>query len=222
MPIITKSRLKQIVREALEETFDEAAYPSSWNLEEFTNINSFAGRLRYCKEHLQPIAQGSGRYVFGIDNETVLKLAKNRKGIAQNEAEYNIANDGYDQIVAEVFECDEDYLWIEMERMNKCTPRTFESATGIKFDIFADALMFEENRVRGRRRMGIPSKPPEMDELYENEFFTHVVDSMVGYDLMVGDLIRIGSWGINTSGDVKLIDAGFTEDVNKNHYYRAI
>ena len=62
-------------------------YPSSWNIEEFKSLRSFAERKRYCDANLQKIASGSGRIVYKVDNQKVLKLAKNKKGVAQNEIE---------------------------------------------------------------------------------------------------------------------------------------
>ena len=47
-------------------------------LPEFRNIKSFNGKVKYAKERLgTPIGSGTGRIVFDIDGEKVLKLAKN-------------------------------------------------------------------------------------------------------------------------------------------------
>ena len=51
-------------------------------------IRSFRGRFKYCTEHLwNAIGKGSSRAVFQIDDEKILKLAINNKGIMQNTAE---------------------------------------------------------------------------------------------------------------------------------------
>ena len=77
--IVTESQYMKII--------DEMAYPVSFNMAEFKTLTTFAERIRYCQTRLQSISSGSARIVYKIGNEKVLKLAKSRKGIAQNEAE---------------------------------------------------------------------------------------------------------------------------------------
>ena len=69
------------------------AYPVSFNMDEFKGIRSFADRVKYCENRLKKLGAGTSRRVYQIDNEKCLKLAKNRKGIAQNIEEINLEND---------------------------------------------------------------------------------------------------------------------------------
>jgi len=117
--MITEFHIRKIIRENLEEILNED-YPSSFDMEEFKKLTSFAARIRYCEEHLQRISSGSSRIVYKIDDEKVLKLAKNKKGLAQNEIEV-MYGQSYDleSTVAHVFEHDENYLWVEMELARK-------------------------------------------------------------------------------------------------------
>ena len=77
--IVTESQYMKII--------DGMAYPVSFNMAEFKTLKTFTARIKYCQARLQRISSGSARIVYKIDNEKVLKLAKSRKGIAQNEAE---------------------------------------------------------------------------------------------------------------------------------------
>ena len=77
--IVTEAQYMKII--------NEMAYPFSFNMDEFKMLKTFAARIKYCQARLQRISSGSSRIVYKIDSEKVLKLAKNRKGIAQNEAE---------------------------------------------------------------------------------------------------------------------------------------
>lgn len=95
-------------------------YPTTWDKGEFAKIRSFAGKLRYANEHLQKISSGSGRAVYKIDDGKALKIAKNKKGLAQNnvEADWYIQKN-YD-VVAKTFDMGDDVLdigpfWVEME-----------------------------------------------------------------------------------------------------------
>lgn len=67
----------------------EMTYPETFNMEEFKSISRFASRIKYCETHLQRISSGSGRIVYKIDDEKVLKLAKNPKGVAQMKWKQN-------------------------------------------------------------------------------------------------------------------------------------
>lgn len=51
-----------------------------FSFEQLNSLKSFNGRIRYCENYLNRIAQGSSRIVYRFDDNTVLKLAKNTKG----------------------------------------------------------------------------------------------------------------------------------------------
>lgn len=72
--VITESQYKRLFEAAMD----------GFSLEQLSNIRSFRDRLAYCKQMLGPsIGKGSSRIVFQIDDEKVLKLAMNGKGVAQ-------------------------------------------------------------------------------------------------------------------------------------------
>ena len=61
---------------------DEMAYPTSFNMGEFKSIKSYKGKLDYAKQHLLgKLGAGSSRAVFKVDDEKVLKIALNEKGL---------------------------------------------------------------------------------------------------------------------------------------------
>jgi len=62
------------------------------------------------------IGSGSGRRVFDLDNGYVVKVAKNRKGIAQNEAEYQISSRSNSVLFAKVLQVSEDYRMLIMQK----------------------------------------------------------------------------------------------------------
>ena len=59
-------------------------------LKELNNINSFANRIKYADNNLTRIGGGSGRIVYELNDTKVLKLAKNQKGVAQNNVEFDL------------------------------------------------------------------------------------------------------------------------------------
>ena len=111
----------------------EMAYPVSFDLGEFKNLNSFSKRIDYCEHRLQRISSGSSRIVYKIDEDKCLKLAKNKKGISQNENEIEHGQSNY-EIFAKVFDSDENGLWLEMELAKKCNPSDFKKIIGYDFN----------------------------------------------------------------------------------------
>ena len=85
-----KDYIRKLLREALE--LEEAVYPESFDLETFKKIPTFKGRTQYVAERLPKLGAGSSRIVYKIDDGTVLKLAKNQKGLAQNNLEIEYSN----------------------------------------------------------------------------------------------------------------------------------
>ena len=98
----------RITEQQLNTIMNEMAYPDSFNMETFKSLTSYQKRIQYCRQHLQRIAEGSSRIAFKIDDTKVLKLAKNGRGLIQNEGEADLGyNNYYFTCLAEVFEFDE-------------------------------------------------------------------------------------------------------------------
>jgi hypothetical protein len=195
--------------------FENTDIPQSpFNVKDLKGIRSFAGRIKYVAQRLEKLGSGSSRAAYLIDNDTVLKLAINKKGLAQNQVESDVAN-LYD-IVPEVIDADyDDDVWIICKRANKLkSPKRFEELTKISWENFAKALVYE---LIGRREGKPIPKPDNMDQLWDDEFFSSVVDMAVNYDMPVGDLTRLGSYG-ELDGKPVVIDTGLTKDV-LNQYY---
>lgn len=214
--IITESQIKAVLGDM--ELGEE--YPVSWNIEEFKKLYSFSKRIKYCEQHLVRISSGSSRVVYKIDDEKVLKLAKNKKGIAQNEVEIMYGN-SYDisDVIAKVYEYDENNLWVEMELARKVTPKIFNDVVGVTFDDYCNALRYQHGlAIKNNNRI---SKPDNMEVMWENDFVNSMLQFMTNYDLPVGDLCRLTSYGLvkrEGQDSIVMIDYGLTEDVYKTYY----
>ena len=212
--------------EIYEEMMDED-YPSSWNIETFKSLRSFAQRIKYCEEHLQRISSGSARIVYKVDDEKVLKLAKNKKGLAQNEleAEYSRYNDLSD-ILARTFDSADDNTWVEMELARKVTPAVFKQVTGFNWEDFKKAMEKQYYRTNPEKdRWGIADKkviPDELDQqMWEDEFVYPMLNLMANYDIPVGDLLRTSSYGVvkrDGQDAIVLIDYGLNNEVYDSYY----
>ena len=195
----------------------EATHPKSFNHDEFKSLTSFAARKRYADQHLNKLGGGTGRLVYIIDDETVLKLAKNNKGVAQNKAEIQQWNEN-DHVTAKVYEYHKDYLWLEMEKARKARVADFRKIVGLDFKNIGNALLYRHTLHNNRRPpsyYGL-SKPDNYEEMVENEWYYYLEDTMINYQLEAADLARISSYGVvkrDGEEDIVLVDFGYDSNV---------
>ncbi len=225
-----KSFIKQKLTESLafdiiETMMVDEDYPSNFNMDDFKKLKSFAQRIKYCQENLQRISSGSSRIVYKIDDEKVLKLAKNTKGVAQNEVEAQYGNEYIlEDIVANVFEVDENNLWIEMELARKVSKGDFKKVTGYSFEQFIAAVHnYGEDANAGRRQHSFKMHidPEVYESMWENDFMRGIFNYIGDYGVPAGDLKRLNTFGlVKRDGQdiVVIIDYGLTHEVYQSYY----
>ena len=210
-------------------SMDEMAYPASFNMEAFKEIPSYAGKIKYCKEKLgKQLGQGSSRMVFPIDDEKVLKLAMNEKGVAQNEAECDwfLQKIG---LFAKVYDCDEDYKWIEMQVARKAMASDFKKFFGYPFKVicaYVDYVHDMYSRHRSDRDTSYDNLFHQIEESEEynngDSIFYMLYEYLANYQLeATGDLQRLSSWGVvkeDGQESLVIIDYGLTDSVAQEYY----
>lgn len=208
--------LRYIIREMIEDVMSEY-YPESFSFDEFRDIPTYIGKVRYAERNLQKIKSGSGRTVYKVDDEKVLKVAKNEKGLAQNreEAEMHKQNNS---IIARVFEADVDDYWIEMELAKKLTPNRFKELTGIDIKNLDKYFYYCRINDKGRYDKEIEN----FETTYEdNDFFFNLKEFMFDYDYSSGDFDRLSTYGeVNRDGKpaVVVVDFGLSNNVYNTYY----
>jgi hypothetical protein len=204
----------------INEEINEMAYPASFSMEAFKNARSFAAKAKYCAERLQRISSGSGRIIYKIDEEKVLKLAKNPKGIAQNEMESDqYVQQQYGDIVTKCFEWDDtDNYWVEMELAQKMTAREFQRIVGVPLNGENSLEVWLIQTFKNTTH----KVSPEVNEfLGESEFGSSLQDFIGSYGMQMYDLFRLSSWGkVKRDGKdaAVIVDFGLSEGVWKDHY----
>ena len=200
-------------------------YPTNFNMDDFKQITSFKKRIEYCNTNLKRIGSGSSRAVYQIDDEKVLKLAMNAKGLAQNEHEIKLSN-YYDikDIVANVFDKEAKNLWLEMELARKLTESDFQRISGFRFQDFAAAMENYYNKTLKhiKNTYPVPEDKEITDRMWNEEGFAYNMLCFLGtYELPVGDFLRINSYGIvkrNGADTIVLIDYGISDEIFNKHY----
>lgn len=227
--IVNEKQYNWVLNEMRKEMVTEMAYPASFNFDEFRQCTSFAQRVRYCEERLQRISQGTSRIVYRVDDEKVLKLAKNKKGIAQNEVEIRLGTEPYYTCFADVYEYDENGLWVEMEICRRAKKSDFKAIYGVPFEVLC-CMMYQQAENQSPRKSWyrpFADYEPIVQQVWEGEendlqMLFMSLQEYIGGEMLsgVGDLCRISSWGIDSEGYFKLVDYGLTDEVFDNFYKR--
>lgn len=207
---------------------NEMAYPVSFSFEEFNKINSYNGKLKYANERLKKISSGSARVVYMVDDEKVLKIAKNKKGLGQNSIESDWGLQRMSDIVAKIFNTNDDHFWVEMELAKKITPNRFKQLSGMSVNEVQDILRVMEtlNNVSKRKylnREQVNQLQNEFDEKVNNsEFLTSLTDMIINFGMKYpGDFGRVNSYGEvlrDGTPTLVLVDFGLTESVWEDFY----
>lgn len=214
-----------------EEDLDEMALPSDWDPTMFGHDKSFKSRVEYAKQRAPKIGGGSSRVAFIIpDNgrDTVLKVAKNNKGIAQNEAEVDILTDGYVgkmDIVIPLIDYDRENpqpTWLQTELAQKASEKKLCEL--MKCGKYLFHLVSYANHLIGnkdtwalqRSKEHIETLSPEDKEIFMN-YANQLADLVSSTPLQMGDFDRAANWGIY-NGKPVVIDLGYTDTVAKLYW----
>lgn len=199
----------KLYKQLCEELMDEAVYPASFDLDHFKSLTTFKARVQYCNSTLQRLGSGSSRIAYLIDEVTVLKLAKNTKGIDQNEVEIDVSKH-VDYGVAKVLEFDSRGLWVESQFAKKITPSRFQQLAGFSL---RDLGLWLHNYIaveKGRRKLYKLSD--EINNLITDHPISNTIEELIhSFNLGIGDLGRISSWG-EIDGKLVIKDYGFIVD----------
>lgn len=180
------------------------------NIEGLENYNS---RKEYAEDNLEHLSSGSSRIVYLTSKKTIVKLAKNDRGIAQNQAEKNSSKID-SKFLNKALNCATNYSWIEVPYLEKITEKDFKNMTDIDFKDFGEAISFSLRKISGNTDK---KKPKKYDEISKSTIFKEMTKIGNQLDLMGGDLARVSSYGQKDDHPV-LIDSGLTKKVFEKFY----
>jgi hypothetical protein len=211
----------------IKEIILEAPLPAEWDKEVFTPTTSYKKRIEYAVARAQRLGTGSSRTAFDIQYEgrsTVLKVAHNGKGMAQNAAESELLDDGYLKtldIVIPLIDYDTEHqqpVWLHIEKAQKASEKQLcELMKCGKLAWLVDAAMYAQTGKGSNHNDDIVQLYGDDDAL---ETFHEYVDSLQvlhSFKINLNDYRRAVNWGL-FNGSPVVIDLGFTYDVAKQHY----
>lgn len=217
-----------------EEVLDEMPLPADWDPAQMKQQGtSFKSRLAYALERAKKLGVGSSRVATTIEYQgrpTVLKIAKNAKGLAQNSVEADILSDGYASqlgILIPIIDYDEqnrEPSWVHTELAQKATEKQLCSV--MKCQNLTQLIQLAQG-ITGKRGFNYQDVEKRMrqDGVSESdietatEYANTLADLNSSFDVELGDLNRAANWGFY-QGKPVIVDVGFNSNVLKQYYSR--
>ena len=166
-------------------------------------------RLADAAPTLTRLGSGSARVVFGVDLTTgtrrgpsVMKIAKNTKGLRQNlaEAQLYVKYNSYPPYMTPMVSWDDnddcDTAWISVMKAGAYSETAFWNHFGVPFKTFSDCLSEQINHSRMN---------PRVTTQAVKDFIRWVEQN----DLMLGEFRQGSNWG-TYNGMPVILDAGLT------------
>ena len=217
-----------------EANVDEMAVPIDWDPKHFQHGKSFKARLQYALERAKKIGAGSSRIATVIEDggrPTVLKIAKNRRGLLQNNAEVSILNDGYASqlgILIPLIDFDNEHrepYWLQTElaqktnekqlcNLMKCSSlNELVDAARSLLGLRANSKKHWDEIIEKKRFFGMSED--DIDTFID--YVHSVADLKNHFEVELGDLTRARNWGLY-QGKPVVLDVGFTTSVSDKYY----
>jgi hypothetical protein len=218
----------------------EVPLPPDWDESKYKPGTSFKSRLQYAVDRAKKLGTGSSRVAMIIEYQgrpTVLKVAKNKKGLSQNAFEVDILNDYYAaslDIFIPIIDWDNqnpsEPAWIQTELAQKATEKQLCSlmkcpSLSILVEM-ADLIAGNTKRYyQGHSYSNLVEilkskyKMSEADIETMTEYANTLADASRSFDMPLGDFTRKANWGIY-KGKPVIIDAGLSEGILKTYYLK--
>ena len=216
------------------EIVDEAPLPPDWDEKQYAPGTTFKARLAYALERAKKLGTGSSRVATTIEYQgrpTVLKIAKNQKGLAQNSVEASVLSDGLAsdmKILIPIIDYDtqnREPTWIHTEMAEKATEKQLCSIMKCR-DLFelvnmAYAILGRRNYGRAEDIIAYKVKNGASDsDIAAFKYYAHkLAELSANYDVQLGDFTRKANWGMYKGRPV-VIDVGFNTTVMNMYYSR--
>lgn len=220
--------------------------PSHFDINHLNTLRTFAARVDYCNQNLKMLGKGSSRAAYALPNpvdgsQCVLKIAVNRKGIAQNAVESDAGWNKY-PAVAKIYATSEKHEWVVMElcrrfnifefynimKLGSDFPIAPSEFLGVLVQRFLDRVEFKESDDIWTLKL------EENIELFReegtnDEFITFIdnLDTLIGDarpdEATIEDLRAMYNWGFATrDGNEQpvILDYGLNNKVWSSMYYK--
>lgn len=184
-------------------------------LKKLSEFETFTDRVDYAEDKMEHLSSGSSRVIYVMPDDTVLKLAKNERGVAQNIAEANPKMKS--KFINKTLKADKDGLWKTSPYLDKITEKEFEKMVGATFEDFGEAI---EYGLKGVTKNSGEKEPKGFSKVEKLDLYKDLVKLGKKFKLMPGDIARISSWG-KVDNHPCLLDSGLTKEIYDEFYEKS-
>ena len=225
---LLKKYIKSLILEISQEDVEDSTNPLDWIIAAYEDYRSWHDEdgEKSTDEYwamfdaaksfgLTYLGRGSARRVFAIGSDKVVKLAKDKRGLAQNKIEAFAGNDSFaSEILAEVYDYDAvDFAWIIAERLTPLEDgeeSIAEELIGVPWTDIKKMLGVKDDELEHSYTSWAE---PNLKFMKNFESFLHRYAG-----LLEGDIAKTSSWGIKKDGSLALLDYGITRKAFKEMY----
>ncbi len=188
-------------------------------LKNIESLHTYKDKIDCAEHNLKHLSSGSSRIIYLSPNESVIKLAKNDRGLAQNKVEANIKSNS--KFVNKPKKFAKNYSWLEVDFLDDLSEKEFEEFTNFSFKNFGSTI---KSTLKSHHTSDIsPSSSPSssssksINKIKSSPLFKDICELIKSNDLIVGDVIRISSW--RTNGEYPILaDTGLNRNVFNKYY----
>ena len=217
------------------EIITEAPLPPDWDHSVFTPNTSYKKKMDYAAFRAQKAGKGSSRTAFIIEHEgrpTVLKVAHNAKGMAQNYEEARILDDSYIEslgITVPMIDYDDKHnepVWIHLEKAEKVNEKTLVNLMKcgnltLLINLAANLANTRGATLSYKETIDVLKsdrfKYTDQDLKICQQYAYNLSDLATNFNVGLMDLSRPTNWGLY-NGNPVVIDVGYTDAVHRAHY----
>lgn len=208
--LLLKEYVSQLVEKIRSEyikggtSVKDGGFGNKFNLETFKNMDDLRILNSYANRFLEKLGQGSSRAAYLLSSRHALKIAVNKRGLAQNKAELSVyTNPQTKPMIASIRDYeDTEYRWLIADVVRPIeTEQEFEDITGIQWENFLDSLID--------------------DDVTQTPLSRITRATMDSNDLVSADIQVLDHWGKTADGRIVLLDYGYTDEVY-NKYYKGL
>jgi hypothetical protein len=221
---------------------NEAPLPADWDPNQMALRKPFKDRMAYVRSMSPKLGHGSSREVRIVNYEgrpTALKVAKNLRGLAQNEEEIKILDDGYLgrlPIVIPLIDYDKENrrpVWVQTEVASKVNAQTLKDLLRTPnmwmLTDTVEVLLGKSKKYRPNTTVDSLKEfyfnPKTWDgrqpteDMYEifMDYVTDIATIVDSSNIELADLQDPGNWG-QFHGKPVILDLGLTNDVWQKYY----
>jgi hypothetical protein len=177
---------------------------------EFNGESSFIFLKDICDKNYTLFGEGCTRYVYDIGTNYVIKIAKNMKGIYQNECECRLTSKFKKyNVILPIIENSTEYLWVVQKKVQPI----FKN-----MELFIEyyKITFQDIELSINKCNNFLSRNWKLEyseNLYLNNLEHFLIDAQMTH---LSDLLRLDNWGYDDN-NIYIIDYGLDKISYKKH-----